>query len=303
MMLLIEMNIEGKPPLWASLIKNGLKKGQKFFFASGANEITGVLTLFDHGFISCTTVILYLAKEGEPAEVLKHLPRQQTYTIQQKSFDNWTIISRGNKKCLVMNSDSQVRDNNLRETVEKLPLWASLIKNGLAKDVKFFYGGKDGKGNNIVGIATINHSHVGTFSGPSVVLMLERGGDPARHLIPMMAADLYTLKRVEDGFSLRLKSNRINEDVTDPVVVSMAKKILDKKQKIFFINRSGWRVRVDSITQSSNIVKNTIWYFNSATKQPLTWKSVLTIDKLRLMKDGDVWLLYDIEKFPNGPKK
>lgn len=114
--------------------------------------------------------------------------------------------------------------------------------------------------------------------------------------IPERSYDRWTLSAFNDGVRLTMRRDEpVTEDVSEPAVVSMCKKLLGAGEKVYFVDRAGKKSqvrRVDAGLSASG--KKTWWFYGTAPgARPLVWRSIDTIDKLSLKKDGADWDLFD----------
>lgn len=109
-------------PIWYTIIDSGLKKGRKFYFASGANRIYKVV-------MSPSSIRLLLTnrKTGEG----------KAYTMVSDNFDKWTMRKFEDGHRLVM-------VQNVKESVDD-PITVSMFKKLIANGNEVFFMDKAGK--------------------------------------------------------------------------------------------------------------------------------------------------------------
>ncbi len=102
-----EMEVAGKPPLWVKLIKIGLEKQRKFYFASGANKIYDVV-------VSPTSIRVLMTnrKTGEG----------KAYTMVPDNFEKWTLskFEDGHRLTMVQNIKENVHEPTVVSMFQKL---------------------------------------------------------------------------------------------------------------------------------------------------------------------------------------
>lgn len=106
------------------------------------------------------------------------------------------------------------------------PMWASIIMRHLANGVKFYFASG---ANRIIKI-----SQEETLGVPYYILLLEhlrkkQNGKPQRqtYTIRSNSVNNWTLKKYLDGYRLTMLDH-VDESFSEPVVVSLARKILNR---------------------------------------------------------------------------
>lgn len=221
---------------------------------------------------------------------------QGTFELPAAGVDDLMTLTKHKDALLITNVVDKLSEMKVEG---EPPLWFNIIQNGLSAGRKFYFAGG---GNRIWDLYTQRSAGKQT-----VVLRLEhvkrkKNGQPDRqtYTIWEQSFEDWTLTKYEDGHKLTMRQNvkkKVTEAADEPAVVSMFKKLLDGGQQIFFRDRSGKKTRLWRVTDGVSVSNKPMWWFHDTVTnkgtRPLTWRSIDTIDKLTLKKDGSDWILFD----------
>ena len=269
-------------PLWASIIKRHLEKGVKFYFAGAGNRIYDIFAQEAAGVMTVSLRLEHVKRKKNGR------PDRQTYTIWERAFNDWTLkkFEDGFKLTMVQNT------KKINEEQEN-PLWATIIQKHLPRGHKFYHDlGTTGR---ITSIEVLPERG-------EVELYLEfPSGSKTVLKIWEEKFNNFTLKNFKDGHKLvaleQPKEEKINEDASDPLVVSLFQKLINAGQNVYFLNKAAKLTQLFDWRVGLSTTGGVAYWFYDKNGREVVWKTGDNINKLsitKLTKNGkQIWALYD----------